>query len=174
MSIFNKSDAERSAIQEFRKRYVEHAPCSDGAEAFSKCGSRKDVFRLALSPTGVDFFLKSIMDGWGPSPDDVLSAFGAFVNGRLTVRNENGDRVTSAQMWCGENHITVDDSVRWLVLVGCVGKVEINKWQVVHVFVDSSSRVEIIAHDNSIVYVTNYGGKITGVFGRARINDYSD
>ena len=147
-------------ITEYKEQMTRKAPCDEGLEAFEKCKSRKDVFKLLAGPVGVDFFLQSIQDGWGPTVDDFLDAFLPYVNGAMTVKFEAGNRIVRSQVWSRCRAIEVDDSVRWLILVGCSGKVKIKPFQVIQIFVDANSLVEIDGGENSIIYVRNYGGHV--------------
>jgi len=157
-------------IREYQERLEMHAPCSEGAEAFARCKTRKQVFELIGSPKVADFFLKSIADGWGPTPEDVVSAFRPYINGGLTVVNKIGDRKVRAQVWCRADEVAIPDSVRWLILIGCRGDVRIAEWQVVKIFMDASCSVRIHCAPSSIVYVENYGGEIRDVKGECKIN----
>lgn len=157
-------------IPEYQERFKMHAPCKDGAEAFLRCRGRKEVFELIGSPIAADFFLKSVAEGWGPSAEDFEKVFRPYVNGGLTVVNKIGDRKVRSQVWCRADEVSVPDSVRWLILVGCRGDVRIAPWQVVKVFMDASSSVYLHCAENSIVYVDNYGGEIRGVEGECKIN----
>ena len=157
-------------IREYQERLEMHAPCENGAEAFSRCKSRKEVFELIGSPVAADYFLKSIADGWGPSPEDIEGVFRPYLNGGLTVVNKIGERKVRSQVWCRADNVAVPDSVRWLILVGCRGDVFVSEWQVLKVFIDASSSVYLHCAPNSIVYVENYGGEIRGVEGECKIN----
>lgn len=156
-------------IRDYEERLKMHAPCDQGVEALSRCRNRKDVFELLGSPTGADFFLKSIAEGWGPTPEDVEGVFRPYLNGGLTVVTKIGERKVRSQVWCRADNVSIPDSVRWLILVGCRGDVHISDWQVVKVFVDAGSSVRLHCAPNSIVYVENYGGEIRGVEGECKI-----
>ena len=156
-------------IREFGESLKMHAPCDKGAEAFSRCKSRKDVFELIGDPSATDFFLKSIADGWGPTPEDIETIFRPYVNGGLTAIHAMGDRKLRSQVWCRSDEVSVPDSVRWLILIGCRGAVKIADWQVVKIFMDANCSVNLECSPNSIVYVENYGGEIRNVKGECKI-----
>lgn len=156
-------------IRDYGESLKMHAPCEQGAEAFSRCKSRKDVFELIGRPESVDFFLKSIADGWGPTPEDVENVFRPYLNGGMTIVNKIDDRKVRSQVWCKADSVSIPDSVRWLVLVGCRGDVYISDWQVVKIFLDRNCSVRIHCASNSIVFVENYGGEIRGVEGECNI-----
>lgn len=156
-------------IRDYGERLEMHEPCKSGAEAFSRCKSRKDVFELIGSPQAADFFLKSVAEGWGPTPEDVENVFRPYLNGGMTIVNKIEDRKVRAQVWCKSDIVSITDSVRWLILVGCRGDVHIRDWQVVKIFLDKNCSVRIHCAANSIVYVENYGGEIRGVEGECKI-----
>lgn len=156
-------------ILEYRERIKTHAPCKSGFDAFLRCSGRKDVFELLSGPVAADYFLKSVAEGWGPSPEEFEHVFRPYVNGGLTVVNNVGERKIRSQVWCRADDVSVPDSVRWLILVGCRGDVRVGPWQVVKVFLDASCSVRIHCAENSIVYVENYGGEIRGVDGECKI-----
>lgn len=169
MSLFYNTQSSISALARYQQEMEKHNPCPEGLEAFRECRSRKRAFELAVSPLAVDFFLRSMSEGWGPSPEEVETVFRPYINGGLTVRSDIGDRTISSQMWCGSEYVIVNDNVRWLVLVGCKGTVEIKRWQVVKILADASTDVHVTCDETSVVMVENYGGKITDSEGRARI-----
>lgn len=156
-------------IRDYQERLKMHDPCKDGLEAFSRCRSRKDIFELVGSPEATDYFLKSIAEGWGPEPEDVEKVFRPYLNGGLTVVNKIGDRKVRSQVWCRSDNVSINDAVRWLILVGCRGDVYISDWQVVKIFVDANSSISLHCSPNSIVYVENYGGEIRNVEGDCKI-----
>lgn len=156
-------------IAEYQERMKGHEACAEGADAFAQCKCRKDVFSLIGAPVAVDYFLRSIAEGWGPSPDDIQNVFRPYLNGGLTVVNKIGERKIRSQVWCRADEVSIPDSVRWLVLVGCRGSVHIADWQVVKIFLDSHCSVQIECAPNSIVYVENYGGEIRNVKGECKI-----
>jgi hypothetical protein len=150
-------------ISDYRNAIVSHAPCEEGLKAFEQCRNRKALFELIGSPLGCDYFLKSIQDGWGPTKADFLSIFLPYVNGSYTIRFDADGRMIRSQIWSGVSYVEIDDSVRWLILIGCEGRVRIKPFQVVKIFVDASSNVQIEAGENSIVYVKNYGGYVADI-----------
>lgn len=156
-------------ITDYQERLKMHAPCKDGVGAFLRCKGRKEVFELIGSPLAADYFLRSIAEGWGPSAEDFERVFRPYVNGGLTVVNKVDDRKFRSQVWCRSDEVSVPDSVRWLILVGCRGEVRIAPWQVVKVFLDANCSVRLHCAENSIVYVENYGGEIRGVDGECKI-----
>ena len=159
-------------IRDFQERLKMHAPCEEGAEAFSRCKSRKDVFELLGGPMATDYFLQSIAEGWGPAPEDMESVFRPYLNGGLTITTKTDERKIRSQVWCRADAVTVPDAVRRLVLLGCRGDVYINDWQVVKIFLDANSSVRVHCRPNSIVYVESYGGEIRGVEGECKIKKH--
>lgn len=155
-------------ISDYKEELVKHAPCKEGAMAFDKCKSRKDVFELIGQPVACDFFMKSLEEGWGPSPEDFESIFRPYINGALTIKYHIGERKLHSQIWCNADEISIDNSVRWLILVGCNGEINIKDWQVVKIFIDKNSNVELKCGANSIVYVSNFGGKFKDISGNCR------
>jgi len=156
-------------IRDYQESLKMHAPCSEGVDAFSRCKNRKDVFSLIGSPVAADYFLKSISDGWGPTPDDMEKVFRPYLNGGLTSTHDMGGRKLRSQVWCRADEVSVPDSVRWLMLIGCRGVVKIANWQVVKIFIDANSSVSIECAPDSVVYVENYGGEIRNVNGKCKI-----
>lgn len=156
-------------ISDYKATMKAHGPCAGGEAAFAGCRTRKDVFELIGGPEAVDFFLGSIKEGWGPSPEDFETVFRPYINGALTVTSRIGDRKVRSQIWCRADDVQVDDSVRWLILLGCRGFVRIKEWQTVKIFLDRNTRVRIECAPNSIVYVENYGGEIGSIEGHCRI-----
>lgn len=170
MAIYSNSNGS-SIIMKFRDRFLEHHPCPEGVEALENCNGRKDIFTLLASPTASDFLMRSILEGWGPSVSDMESVFKPYLNGRFTAHYINGDRKIGTQIWCNAPIVTIDDDVRWLVLVGCDGMVTINDWQVVRIIVDKNSKIGLKCSDKSIVIVDNYGGVIHKLGGNPKITD---
>ena len=156
-------------ISDYGALLREHTPCSEGEVAFSRCRTRKDVFDLIGGPVGVDFFLDSIRAGWGPTPKDFGAVFAPYINGKTTVSTTVGARRVQSQVWCEVDHVSVDDNIRWVVLIGCRGRVTIREWQVVKVFLDKNSSVTLDCAPGSIVYVENYGGEVRSVNGDCKI-----
>lgn len=156
-------------IRDFGESLKMHDPCKQGLEAFSRCKSRKDVFELISSPEAADYFLKSIAEGWGPTPEDMERTFRPYLNGGLTTINPLGERKLRSQVWCRIDDVDITDDIRWLILIGCRGNVKIRDWQVVKIFLDASCSVNIECSPNSIVYVENYGGEIRNVTGECKI-----
>lgn len=156
-------------ILEYQELLKSHNPCGNGMDEFLRCSGRKDVFELLAGPVAVDYFLKSVAEGWGPSSEDFERTFRPYVNGGLTVVNNSGGRKFRSQVWCRADDVSVPDSVRWLILVGCRGDVRVAPWQVVKIFIDAGSSVRLHCAENSIVYVENYGGEIRGVEGECKI-----
>lgn len=148
-------------ILDYKSELLGHRPCDEGAAALDACKSRKAVFELAASPLGCDYLLQSIQEGWGPTTDDFLASFLPYVNGAYTVKFETGGRVVRSQVWSRTSYVEIDDSVRWLIVLGCMGKVKIKPFQVVKIYVDANSVIDIDADPRSIVYVKNYGGHVT-------------
>lgn len=157
-------------ISDYKELLLSHQPCDIGLAAFNECKCRKDVFELLASPVAVDYFLKSVADGWGPSADDFERVFRPYINGGHTVINKIGDRKMRSQVWCRADDIIVPSSVRWIILIGCRGEVVIPEWQVAKVFLDANSSVRLHCEPNSLVYVVNYGGEIRDVEGECKIN----
>lgn len=155
-------------ITDYQEELFDRNPCVEGIEAFKKCLCRKDFFELVGQPVACGYFLKSIQDGWGPSPQDFESLFRPYINGSHTISFKVGNRKMRSQVWCNSGDISIDDSVRWLILIGCRGVVKITNWQVVKIFVDRNSRVDIDCDKNSLVYVENYGGKVSDVHGNCK------
>lgn len=161
-------------VSEYKRIYLDHEPCAEGMEAFSRCYSRKDAYELALSPLACDFFLKSIRDGWGPTPDDIEAVFGPYLGNGYTPNYNTDSRQVRCQMWCKCDRVSVDDSIRMITLVGCRGRVDITGWQVIKILVDSNSDIDLYCSDNSIVLVENYGGVVRDKNGNAKIKDYGN
>ena len=155
-------------ILDYQDELLRRCPCTDGLDEFKKCKSRKDFFELVGRPVACDYFLTSIKDGWGPNPQEFEALFRPYINGSLTIRFNVGERVMSSQVWCNVGEISVDSSIRWLILIGCRGRVKISNWHVVKVFVDKYSDVELDCGRNSIVYVENYGGRVSDVKGNCK------
>ena len=158
-------------IQKFKTEAALHSPCSEGIELLSACKTRKDLFRLSMSPGCVDFVMRSISEGWGPSPHEMETIFSAFINGGYTPRYTYGDSQSDAQMWVNSRKVRIDDTVRWLVLVGCKGTVEVGDWQVVKIVVDCNCDIDLVCSDSSVVYVENYGGRISDLRKNSRITE---
>lgn len=172
MGLFErKSNSVAALLHRFKAEAALHGPCEEGLEGLARCRTRKDLFRLAMAPGCVDFFMKSMLEGWGPSPDEVEETFGPFVNGGYTPRYTYGDKQADAQMWCKSKRVAIDDAVRWLVLVGCKGTVEIGEWQVVKIVTDCKCDIDLVCSDSSVVYVENYGGRISDLRKNAKIID---
>ena len=147
-------------IEEYIAEARKHNPCDEGMVALEKCHTRKKAFELLASPVGCDYFLKSIQEGWGPSVSDFLDNFLPYINGALTVKNETKNRLVRSQVWSNSRLIEIDDDIRWLILIGCQGKVRIKPFQVVKIYVDINSNVEIEGSERSIIYIKNYGGRV--------------
>lgn len=156
-------------IPEYREDLLRRNPCAEGVAEVNKCRSRKDFFELIGKPIACGYFLKSIRDGWGPSTRDFEALFRPYINGSLTIKFNIADRTYRSQIWCNTGDVSFDDSVRWLILIGCRGCVRVRNWQVVKIFVDKNSQVDIESGPNSIVYVENYGGQVSDSRGICRI-----
>lgn len=155
-------------ILDYGKELVRRSPCQEGLDEFNKCKSRKDFFELIGKPVACDYFLESIREGWGPSPSEFESLFRPYINGALTIKFNIGDRSVQSQIWCNVGEITIDNSIRWLILIGCRGRVKVSNWQVVKIFVDKYSAVDLDCSRHSIVYVENYGGSVSDVNGNCK------
>lgn len=155
-------------IEEFKTICKDRQPCSEGWEAFMRCHSRREVFELLSSPLACDFLLSSIEEGWGPEPRDMERAFRPFLNGGITNVFSTELRKVKSQVWCRADEVEVEDGIRWLILIGCQGTVKVGDWQVVKIFVDAHSVVDIEASPNSIVYVENRGGRIRDINGNCK------
>lgn len=157
-------------IKDFKELMLRHNPCKEGLDAFEKCTSRKDVFDLIASPIAYDFLMKSVRDGWGPTPDDIAQIFKYYVNGRCTTIFRDEMRSIRSQVWCNSKEVKVDDKIRTMILFGCHGDIEIGKWQVVRLIVDKNCDIDIICPDSSAyVIVENYGGSVYDMYGNCNI-----
>ena len=156
-------------IREYQERIKEHNPCAAGSDALSRCKSRKEVFELVCDPIVAGYFLKSIEDGWGPTPEEFNAVFRPYTNGRHTVVYRTEDRKIRSQVFCLSDEVSIPDEVRWLFLIGCKGDVRIADWQVAKVFVDANSVVRLHCSPNSIVYVENHGGIVSVVEGSCKM-----
>lgn len=157
-------------ILDYREELQKHSPCKEGATSFDECKSRKEVFELLAHPKYADYVLKSMQEGWGPAKDDILSIFRPYINGAYTVKIKlNENRTAYTEVWCDAGEISIRDNVRFLLVIGCNGVINIKNWQVVKIMLDSNSRVEINAAENSLVFVESYGGKVTDVNGNCKI-----
>lgn len=155
-------------INDFKEELLRRSPCEEGIAEFNKCKNRKDFFELVGKPIACDYFLTSIQEGWGPTPQDFESLFRPYINDSLTITFTVGDRIVRSQVWCNTGEIMVDDSIRWLVLIGCRGRVKVANWQVVKIMVDKNSNVEVDCSRNGIAYIENYGGIVSDVNGNCK------
>lgn len=156
-------------ILDFKKIFVEHAPCESGREAFLKCNTRLSAFDLAATPQAADFLMKAAYEGWGPDTEDLKRTFRPYINGGRTVCIDDGERRTGVQIWCDADEIEIEDDVRCVLLFGCRGSFIVKDWQTVKVMVDPNSRIKMQCSDSSLVYVESYGGTVTDPSGICRI-----
>lgn len=155
-------------IEEFKAKCQDKEPCEQGWDAFMRCRNRREVFELLSSPIACDFLLDSIEEGWGPEPRDMERIFRPFLNGGITNVFATELRKVKSQVWCRADEVEIEDDIRWLILIGCRGTVRIKDWQVVKIFVDAYSSVEIDAAPNAVVYVENRGGRVKSVKGNCK------
>lgn len=167
----DKNKLEAMNITEFKQIFREHAPCDSGADALERCVTRLQVYELAASPSSYDFLFRSVMEGWGPSPEDMRGAFRSYVNGGRSVRTKTEKRVILSQVWCDVDTVDAPRDVRVLLLFGCKGKVVVKPWTAVKIVTDANTAVTIEAGESSLVYVENYGGQVEDRDGTVRIKN---
>lgn len=148
-------------ISDYKSLMEGHQPCSDGSALFQKCRTRLEVFDLMLSPSGYDFFMRSIRDGWGPTGKDIENTFGSYINGQRISRYEVDGKEHYAQMWVGqEKTARIFRSTRRVLLVDFVGEIHIEDWQSLEIITAGNTDVRITAGPNSFVLAKSYGGQI--------------
>lgn len=157
-------------ILDYQEKLQQHSPCEEGATSFIGCKNRKEVFEMLANPKYADFVLKSMKEGWGPGKEDFVSVFRPYLNGAHSVKIKlNENRIAYSEVWCDADEITIGNNIRFLLVIGCNGIINIKSWQVVKIMVDSNSRVEINAPKNSLVFVESFGGKISDINGNCKI-----
>lgn len=153
-------------ILEFKERCRKYAPCHEGEAALDACANRKEVYEVMLHPQYYDFVMKSVQNGWGPTPEDILDSFGPFVNGGYRVSHMIGNRECTTDMWVRRTGVMeATTEQRILMLMGCTGLVKIPAWGTVKLCVDRSSSVEVTCGENALVYVECYGGRVSAADG---------
>lgn len=158
-------------ISEYTNICKDHNPCEEGLSQLENCKTRREAFNLLASPVACDYFLQSIQEGWGPGPRDVERLFRPYINGGLSAIYSADNKRIKTQVWCRCDEVEIEDDVRWLILVGCQGVVNISDYQVVKIFVDSHSVVEINASKGALVYIVNYGGRVRDVNGNCKFRN---
>lgn len=158
-------------IKEYKELAYAHEPCEEGRELFDSCTSRKGVFDLMVSPRAYDFVMKSVKEGWGPSPVDIENIFKYYVNGRHTSTYRINERNIKSQVWCRTKDVNIDDPIRTVLLFGCTGNIVIRQWQVVRIIMDKNCDIDIECPDNAIVIIDNYGGSVYDMYKNCKIYD---
>lgn len=158
-------------LSEIKHLFEEHAPCEKGREQFLACRTRVQVFNLVASPYAYDYVMRSISEGWGPSTLEFARTFKPYINGKRTVYYSTPEKKIPIQVWCNTDRVEIDSDVRWVMLIGCSGHIEIPEWQTVKLIVDKNTNVLVDAAQSSLVYVENYGGKVMDINGNCRIRN---
>lgn len=171
MGVYSITDNKGDILSGYRDRLIAHSVSDEEAGCVKKCRTRKAMFELLASPVGIDMLMESLKGGWGMSAEDFYCIFRHFVNGETTVMSDIGNRCMSSQVWCDSDEVSISEDVRWVILIGCSGTVEIPKWGVVKIFMDPSTTIDLVCGDSSIVYVENYGGTISHMIGNAKVNN---
>lgn len=147
-------------LEEYMHKAESHAICQEYLDRWHDCGTKRDVFAMGCEIEGAKFLVKSISEGWGPSPREIAESFPRMINGLCinTAIADDGKSYTGS-VWC---NYTGDFIITTTVvsLLNCHGYVKLAKNSLSYIYVDCNSDVVIDATDGLAAIIYNYGGKV--------------
>ena len=138
-------------LREFREAANSRNLCDKYSELWDNCKSKKQLFDLATDSNGIPYICKSMVEGWGVTPEFISEKFKTFVNGRY-ISQHNG--YTSA-MYVEKFFIEpIVVSTTNVIVIACEGAIEVPENTVCNLFVVES---DVAVLGNGVCYVKTYG-----------------
>lgn len=147
-------------LEEYMHKAESHAICQEYLDRWHDCGTKRDVFAMGCEIEGAKFLVKSISEGWGPSPHEIAESFPRMINGACinTYADDSGKSYTGS-VWCNyDGDFTITTTV--VSLINCHGYIKLSKNLICYIYVDCHSDVTIEAIEGSRAIISNYGGKV--------------
>lgn len=124
--------------------------------------SKKRLFDLACNVQSLGYIARSIMEGWGLTPEYISEEFKSFINGEYAFK----DGYTSTIYCLYDEPINVDTTA--MLIVGCNTDIIIPKTRVSELHI-VNSKVRILDKGKAFVYL--YNSEITNTDHRAIIKE---
>ena len=130
--------------------------CDEYKELVCNAVSKRQIMDIVLDANGISFLQEMQSEGHALPYEYILEKFGPYLNGRY-IYDANGRYTSAMYCCCGTQTVTVETTN--VAILGCDGTTfEISDYDVVHLYADRNSNINIKCPRNAKCYVDLWRG----------------
>lgn len=138
-------------LQSFRDAAKSRNLCEKYSELWDGCNTKKQLFDLATDSNGIPYICKSMVEGWGVTPEFISEKFKTFINGRYISQHNGYTSVMYVEKFFIEPLVVSTTNV---IVIACEGVIEVPENTVCNIFIVDS---DVVVSGNGVCYVKAYG-----------------
>ena len=138
-------------LQAFREAAKSRNLCDKYSELWDGCKSKKQLFDLATDSNGIPYICKSMVEGWGVTPEFISEKFKTFVNGRYISQHNGYTSAMYVEKFFIEPLLVSTTNV---IVIACEGVIEVPENTICNIFIVDS---DVVVSGTGVCYVKAYG-----------------
>ena len=138
-------------LQAFREAAKSRNLCDKYSELWDGCNTKKQLFDIATDSNGIPYICKSMVEGWGVTPEFISEKFKTFVNGRYISQHNGYTSSMYVEKFFIEPLVVSTTNV---IVISCEGVIEVPENTICNIFIVDS---DVVVSGNGICYVKAYG-----------------
>ena len=138
-------------LQSFRDAAKSRNLCDKYSELWDGCNTKKQLFDLATDSNGIPYICKSMVEGWGVTPEFISEKFKTFINGRYISQHNGYTSSMYVEKFFIEPLVVSTTNV---IVIACEGVIEVPENTICNIFIVDS---DVFVSGNGVCYVKAYG-----------------
>ena len=138
-------------LQAFREAAKSRNLCDKYSELWDGCNTKKQLFDLATDSNGIPYICKSMVEGWGVTPEFISEKFKTFVNGRYISQHNGYTSAMYVEKFFIEPLLVSTTNV---IVIACEGVIEVPENTICNIFIVDS---DVVVSGTGVCYVKAYG-----------------
>lgn len=134
--------------------------CSEYTDKVKKAFSKKQLMDIVMDANGLNYLAEMEQRGYPLPYETILKEFNGYINGRYTYEskpNQRGHTYTTEIYCCYNDEDHIDVNTTAISLLGCKTTLNIDKFKIVSIYLDTNCDVKINCPEMTSCNVYKYG-----------------